>query len=123
MSFRGLLRPGQGFQPLTVWKREGGTSKTGRPHTATMTEKGSILGILTQCSPKEAEQFKQNGHPITHTIVQRGTANRANATDVLEVKPKEQGGKSRYFLVQTVHDPVEIGHFTVYKTLERSDLQ
>ena len=123
MSFRGHLRPGQGFRPLTVWRREGGVTATGRPYTGELTEQGTLLGIITQCSPEEIDQFKQNGHPVTHTIVQRGTKNRAKETDVLEVKPKVEGGDSRYFLVQTVHDPAELGHFTVYKALERSDLQ
>lgn len=123
MAFRGHLRPGQGHQLLQVWSREGDVSKTGRPHTAKLTEKGTFYGIITQCTPKQIEQFKQNGHPVSHTIVQRGTKNSAKPTDVLEVKPKVEGGSSRYFFVETVHDPVEIGHFMVYHVLERSDLQ
>lgn len=123
MAFRGLLRPGQGFQPLTIWKREGARSKTGRPFTEKLVEGGEIYGIITQCTPTEKEQFKQNGHPVTHTVVQRGTKNAAKPTDVFEVKPKTEDGSSRFFLVQTVHDPAELGHFTVYKTLEREDLQ
>lgn len=123
MSFRGRLRPGQGFIPLQVWSRKGAVSSKGRAHTGKLVEKETFFGIITQCSPKEIEQYKQNGHPIDHTIVQRGTKNRAKPTDVLEVKPKQEGGKSRYFLIQTVHDPAELGHFTIYKVLERSDLQ
>ncbi|MDO4280781.1 MAG: hypothetical protein Q4C56_04040 [Peptococcaceae bacterium] len=121
MSFRGHLRPGQGFQPLRVLRREVAISQTGRPQTENLAEVGRILGIISQCSPKEAEQFKQAGHPVTHTIVQRGSAESARPTDILEARPK-LGGKRRQFLVQTVHDPAELGHFTIYKVLEREDL-
>lgn len=123
MSFRGFLRPGQGNQLLQVWTRDGATTASGRPHTANMKPGGTFYGIITQCSPKQIEQFKQNGHPVSHTIVQRGTKNRAKPTDVLEVVPKEDDGASRFFYVETIHDPVEIGHYIVYHVLERNDLQ
>lgn len=125
MSFRALLRPGQGFKPFTVYKRTGGKTESGRPLTAKvekLEEQGRFFGIISQADPREIEQWKQNGHPITHTIVQRGTEGRAFETDVLEqVDPKT--GKKRRFLVQTIHDPGELGHFLVYKVEERRDLQ
>lgn len=131
MAFRGHLRPGQGFKPFKVWRREGGISNTGRPTTAALAEKGIFLGIISQVSPTEAEQFKQLGSPITHTIVQRGVDNMAHATDVLELKPPRHHGlnqgveleKSRFFLVQgEPQNPGELGHFLVYRVLERTDL-
>ena len=126
MSFRGLLRPGQGFKPFRVLRREGGTSQTGRPHTAELQPKGEFFGIISKASPKEIEQWKQNGTPITHTIVQRGTKDRAKATDVLELTVDRYGAKiekPRHFLVQgEPQDPGELGHFLVYKVEERSDL-
>ena len=116
--FRSFLRPGQGFRPFEVYERNGGTTPTGRPYTGSYTSKGSVIGIISQASQQEVEQWKQSGHPITHTIVQRGTMNRAKATDVLMLK-----GTERRFLVQGVHDPGELGHFTVYYVEERIDLQ
>ena len=122
MSFRGLLRPGQGFKSFTVLKRVGGQTKTGRPTTCHLEEQGEFFGIISQASPTEKEQWKQSGHPITHTIVQRGSADNAVETDVLELN--EPGCcHPRRFLVQTVQDPGELGHFLVYKVEERVDLQ
>lgn len=118
MSFRGLLRPGQGFKPFTVLQKKGGTTASGRPTAKKFLPAGVFYGIISQASQREIEQWKQNGHPITHSIVQRGTENRAKATDVLELE-----GTGRRFMVQGVQDPGELGHFTIYKVEEREDLQ
>lgn len=128
MSFRGHLRPGQGFRPFTVLRRVGAKTATGRPYTGSLTEVGTFLGIISQASPTEKEQWKQLGTPITHTIVQRGIKNRAKATDVLELTPPitccEDQPKTRRFLVQgEPQDPGELGHFLVYRVEEREDLQ
>lgn len=121
--FRGLLRPGQGFKPFAVYRREGGTTKTGRPVAVQLQRQGVFLGIISQASPKDIEQHKQLGHPITHTIVQRGTDNRAQATDVLEIDNVVHGEKPRRFIVQGhPQDPGELGHFLVYHVEERDDL-
>ena len=128
MSFRGHLRPGQGFKPFIVLRRTGAKTVTGRPYTGSFTQIGTFLGIISQASPREVEQWKQLGTPITHTIVQRGTKNRAKANDVLELLTPPQCGygppSSRRFLVQgDPQDPGELGHFLVYRVEERKDLQ
>ena len=117
--FRGLLRPGQGFQSFTVYRRAATITKTGRPVTGELEkQEGNFYGIISQASPKEIEQHKQLGNPITHTIVQRGTINGAKATDVLELD-----GTGRRFLVQgKPQDPGELGHFLIYHVEEREDL-
>lgn len=127
MSFRPQLRPGEGFKPLYVYVRTGSTTETGRPYTGALTETGFFFGIVSQASPREQEQWKQLGTPITHTIVQRGTKNRAKGNDVLELrvdrfnKPLEE---PRRFLVKgDPQDPGELGHFLVYRVEERKDLQ
>lgn len=123
MSFRPMLRPGQGFKQFRVLRRVGGTTSTGRPHTGSLAPKGEFLGMITQASPKEIEQHKQLGSPITHTIVQRGTTNRARATDILELVDG-CGDNPRRFLVQgEPQDPGELGHFLVYRVEERADLK
>lgn len=129
MAFNGLLRPGQGFKPFTVLRRTGATTSTGRPYTGSFTTMGTFLGIISQASPKEQEQFKQLGTPISHTIVQRGTKNRAKATDVLELLTPPPCGSSgpptsrRFMVVGEPQDPGELGHFLVYRVEEREDLQ
>lgn len=124
MSFRGLLRPGQGFKPFKVLKRVGGTTKTGRPVTCCTEPVGEFFGIISQASPTEKEQWKQSGHPVTHTIVQRGTKDNAVETDILELDAPGSGCcHHRRFLVQSVQDPGELGHFLIYKVEERTDLQ
>lgn len=120
MAFRGLLRPGQGCKTFTVLRRKSGTTATGRPKTTRLDPDGEILGIISQASPREVQQSKQAGHPVTHTVIQRGTENKANPTDVLAL---ESNGETRRFLIQTVRNPGEIDHFTVYKVEERADLQ
>ena len=117
--FRALLRPGQGFKTFLILRRAGKVTQTGRPVTGALEPNGAFYGMLTQASPREVEQWKQNGHPITHTIVQHRAPPRAAETDVLEL---EDGGKRR-FLVQGVQDPGELGHFLVYRVEERKDLQ
>lgn len=120
--FSGLLRPGQGFKRFYVLSRDSGQSNTGRPYTAQLTEKGSFLGIVSQATPNEKEQFKQLGSPISHTITQRGTAGKAGATDVLELRTADGKTVRRFFVQGEPHDPGELGHFLVYKVLERNDL-
>lgn len=120
MSLRPMLRPGQGFKPFLVLRRVSGTTETGRPYTNSKAPQGTFYGMITQADPKEIERHKQLGTPITHTIVQRGTDNRAKATDILELR---EGGKTRYFYVQgEPKDPGELGHFLIYTVEERADL-
>ena len=118
MSFRPMLRPGQGFKTYRVLRRESGLSEKGRPYTNALKPQGEISGIISKANQYEKEQWKQSGHPITHTIIQRGNPIRAKATDVLELT-----GTDRRFLVQGARDPGELGHFTVYYVEERLDLQ
>lgn len=123
MSFRPMLRPGQGFKKFRVLRRVGVTTSTGRPTTSSLASQGEFYGMITQADPKEIERHKQLGTPITHTIVQRGTTHRAKATDVLELS-ECCGDKVRRFLVQgEPKDPGELGHFLIYRVEERTDLQ
>lgn len=122
MSFRPMLRPGQGFKKFRVLRRTGGTTEKGRPRTGKLTPHGEFYGMITQASPAEREQHKQLGSPITHTIVQRGTKNRAKATDVLELVVDGEEKGRRFFVQGEPQDPGELGHFLVYKVEERADL-
>jgi len=124
MSFRPMLRPGQGFKAFTILKRKSRVTESGRPVTGKLEPVGEFYGMITQASQTEIEQFKQNGHPITHTIIKRGGKDNAIETDVLELCQKD-GDQciTRRFQVKIVHDPGELGQFLVYKVEERADLQ
>ena len=104
-------------------RRVGGVTSGGRPHTNSKAPHGEFYGILTQASPREIEQSKQLGSPITHTILQRGMTPRAKANDLLELVTVS-GSKGRQFMVKG--EPVdhgELGFFLVYRVEERADLQ
>ena len=121
MAFRPMHRPGQGFKLFKVYRMAGGLTDKARPTTSDLTPQGEFYGMISQADPREIEQHKQLGTPITHTIVQRGTSNRAKATDVLQLG---DGDSARKFLVQgEPKDPGELGHFLVYKVEERADLK
>lgn len=122
MSFRPMLRPGQGFVRFRVLRRVGGTTATGRPTTSSLQTQGEFFGILSQASPKEIEQHKQLGSPISHTIVQRGTQHGARANDVLELQDNCCGNR-RFMVKGDPRNPGGLGHFLVYKVEERKDLQ
>ena len=125
MSFRGLLRPGQGFKRFRILRRVGETTKTGRARTGEYEPQGELLGMITEASPTEIEQFKQRGTPITHTIVQRGTATKARAGDTLELHFIDEGKKKvrKFNVVGDPKNPGELGHFLIYRVEERKDLK
>ncbi len=124
--FHGFLRPGQGFRQLTILRRAGGVTDNGRPETRSLTPSGEITGLIMRASRGEiqqwesSEQWKQEGHPVTHKIIQQGTQNRLSPSDVIESVSK---GKTRRFIVKGANDPAELGHFTIYFAEEREDLQ
>jgi len=156
-----MLRPGQGFQPFLVLVQQNDIAANGRPARNHFTPVGQITGLLMRASQSEVQQWKprnqwkQEGHSVTHKIIQYGGAanaplyellnqplgyslhppeapsaspviTRAKATDVLQLVESTQGdstGKARFFWVQGVQDPAELGHFIVYYVQEREDLQ
>lgn len=118
MSFRPMLRPGQGFQPFRVLRRVGGLTEKGRPTTSSLQPIGEFNGIISQDSPTISGEHKQRKSPITYTIVQRGTHIRARDNDILE---KQDGTRLR--VNGDPQNPGELGHFLVYKAVEGDDLQ
>ncbi len=123
---RRFLRPGQGFRYFDVLRREGGVSEHGRPSVSGFVPYGKFAGIIMRASHGEVEQwksrdqFKQEGHPITHKIIQSGSELPVKASDILE---STENGKTRRFIVKGVTEPAELGHFTAYFVEEREDLQ
>jgi len=121
-----VLRPGGAFQYLTVLRRKGGVLTNGRPGLSGFVPSGKIAGLIMRASHGEVEQWKsrdqwgQEGHPVTHKIIQKGNSNRLKPSDIIECT---KNGKTRRFIVKGVHDPAELGHFSVYFAEEREDLQ
>ena len=110
--------PGQGFQKFTVYKFKGGITETGRPKNAHERTKDEFFGMLINAKEKEIEQAKQNGHPVTHKIVQYGVlVKKAEAMDYL-VLPD-----GRQFYVQGTKNPSDMDLFMTYLVEERKDLK
>ena len=120
-----MLRPGQGFKRFMVYRREGSVTDSGRARSGSLKLHGEIIGIISQASPHEIAQAKQLGSPITHTIVQRGTKNRAKANDVFLIPTDTANpNEGRRFVVKgDPQDPGELGHFLVYRVEERDDIK
>lgn len=133
--FNGLLRPGQGFKAFNRLVAASGElqtddsaaksasgrpkSESGRPQNVALKKAGVVIGILSKAQQEEKDQWKQEGHPISHTLIQRGVANQATPSDYLQLN---DNGRCRYFSVQGINDPGELHHITVYYILEREDL-
>ena len=123
MSFRPMLRPGQGFKLFRVLRKVGNTTNTGRPHTSSLKSQGEFYGMLTEASPEDIERYRKLDTPVTHTIVQRGTTNRAKAKDILELVDSSGEKPRRFQVTKDPKNPGELGHFLIYKVEERDDLQ
>lgn len=117
MSFRPMLRPGQGFQPFRVLRKEVGLTAKSRPTTSSIKPQGEILAIITQDSPSETDDNKQQKTPVIHKLVQRGTQNQAKPNDILE---RVSDGK-RYRVTKDPENPGGLGHFLIYTVEERED--
>jgi len=109
------LRPGNLFKDFWVEKKSVTTTARGRT-ASTYGKEGAahILAVLAEAKPTEIERFKHLDHPITHTITQKGRP-QAEAGDRIV-----HGG--RYFYIQGVDEPGELGLWTIYYAEERSDV-
>ena len=114
-------RPGQGFKKFMVKKKKKSLTSSGKPINGGYEDIGSIIGILATATQKEKEHWKQEGHPITHKIVQQGIGNKAVATNYIVLS--ESGKPDRYFYVQGTGNPAELNHMMRYFVEERKDLK
>lgn len=116
--FQANIVPGQGFQGFTIHEKSGGVTGSGRAwgngYRAT---KKTFFGMLTNASQKEIDQWKQNGHPITHKIIEFSAETKAKATDYLV---KEDGRK---FYVQGTKNHGDLNVSVTYYVEERADLK
>lgn len=111
------LVPGQGFQPFTIYEQGETVTATGRPVESgiTATDK-TIHGMLMESPAKEKEQWKQNGHPITHEIIQFSAQNKAKATNYLVAMD------GREFYIQGIKNPGDLNVTVIYYVEERRDI-
>lgn len=73
---------------------------------------GEMRGSVSTAKQREIEQWKQNGHPITHTIVVRGETT-ADAEDVLRLE-------NRSFYVQGKYNPADLHIYAILYCEERA---
>lgn len=116
--FQANILPGQGFGELEIWEIQGGLSSTGRPTGGSWKATGwKLTGIVTTANQKEIDQWKQNGHPISHKVTSHGAMEKAKATDYLIM---EDG---RQFYVQGIKNPGNLNVTMIYYVEERKDIR
>lgn len=103
MLYTPNILPGYGFKKFAVCRQETTVTETGRPmesgYIRTATE---LYGILALTTPEERAKWKQDGHDVSHRIVQHACMVCAKATDILlsedgrcfriAVEPRNPGG-------------------------------
>ena len=115
------LIPGQGFKRFSVLKLGKAVNSKGKVQKAKYEPIGEIIGILATAKQNEIEQWRQNGHPISHKVVQRGAKIQAVAGNYLMLS--NPNGKDRYFYIQGRNNPGELDHMVRYYVEERNDLK
>lgn len=117
--FTANLLPGQGFQSFTIYKTSSGVTDTGRPIRDSRIQETKIMfhGALVGASQKEIDQWKQNGHPITHKIIEYSAQ--------AKVKPCEYlvNESGRQFYVQGAKNPGDLNLTMIYYVEERFDVK
>ena len=117
--FTANILPGQGFLSFKVYEKKAKVTASGRPVKSgyTPTDK-TFIGIPIDASQKEIDQWKQNGHPITHKIIEYSAERKAKATDFLK-----QEDQDRQFYIQGVKNPGNLNVTMIYYVEERLDIK
>ena len=116
--FTANILPGKGFHTFNVHRSDGGISDGGRIIRGDLQDTGvSFLGMLVNANQKEQDQWKQNGHPVTHKIIEYSAQNKAMATDYLIAH------NEREFYVQGVKNPGDLNVTMIYYVEERFDIK
>lgn len=117
--FTAYLLPGHSFKQFTVYKHSGSISETGRASKESEIAETDItfLAARIRASQKEKEQWKQNGHPITHKIIEYSAQVKARPRDYLVT---EDG---RQFYIQGTDNPGDMNVTMIYYVEERFDVR
>ena len=77
---------------------------------------GEIRAVLAAAKPEETLRWRQLEHPVSHKIIQQGTA-------AFEIKPGDSlmHGERRYIIQTAPYNPGGLNHWTIYYCEERSD--
>lgn len=106
------LRTKELQRTFTIQQRTDSQTARGRVDS-TYTGTATLTGVLVDATPFEQEKFRQTQHPITHTIKQTGP------------KKAEEGDRlvhdGRFFYIQTIENPADLGIRTLYRVQERRD--
>ena len=110
------LMPGQELRRFEVYRDGEHTTASGRVISNGRESLGSIKAVLAAAKPEEIERWRQLEHPVTHKIIQQGTA-------PIEIKPGDSlvQGNRRYIVQTAPYNPGGINHWTIYYCDERSD--
>lgn len=109
--------PGQGFQNFKIYSKQASVTTSGRAVDGEPTDTGdSFFGILINASQREIDQWKQNGHPISHKIVEYTAEVKAKPTDYLV------NGYGREFYIEGVKNPGDLNISCIYYVNERLDV-
>ncbi|MEA4922157.1 MAG: hypothetical protein VB031_02180 [Eubacteriaceae bacterium] len=108
-------RPGQELKTFTIKKNNKSLDAKGRPMSVPEATTTSFKGMISAASQREVQQWKELGHPISHTVASRDSAAMAlQAEDIITTA-------SRKFYVQGVTDPGELGIYAIAYCEERFD--
>lgn len=121
MNFKGYgnSRPEKYMHTFFVFRRKNRKTASGRVMKDAEYQTPFVIpdGILAEASQKEKEEWEQNQHPITHTVVSYQPPPDVREKDVLVMK--EDGHK---YQVQGMENPGGTGCQTIYYVLERMDV-
>ena len=115
--FTSNIVPGQGFQKFHIYVQEATVTASGRAVHGKPADTGDVFfGMLINASQREIDQWKQNGHPISHKVVEYSAMVKAGPTQYLV---NEAG---REFYVQGVKNPADMNISCIYYVEERLDV-
>lgn len=104
--------PGWEQKRFEILRKTTATDAKGRVnYSASPSRIGQFFGMLANASQKEQEQWKQMGHPITHTISLKNSSG-AKPEDILMTS-------GRKFYVQSINPVAEVGLYEVIYCEER----
>lgn len=119
-----FLYPGQGSQKFVVKRKEPGISDSGRVTSDFYVTLYEFTGVLTSAQPKEQEQWRQIGHPVTHKVVQPlPISNRSEKGNTLAVAGDILCLNGRLFIIKGIRNPGELNHYNVFYCEERRDVK
>lgn len=109
------LRPGNLFKDFLIEELSQKINSSGKPENVYMVRPVILHGCLADADTEIKETWKQENHPVTHIIVQRGSP-LAKAGDRLKYG-------DRTFYIQGIDDMGNLGIATQYFVEERFDVK